>query len=374
RMLAERQGALLEYWRKALDGAPTVLDLPLDRPRPEVQTFEGGVVDLDLRPELMARLEAVCRRQGVTLYTLLLGAYGILLQRHSGQADILIGTPTATRPQASMASAISYLINLVVMRLRFDGAEDLPSFLGALRRQVARSLSHADLPFPVLVENLRQEGASQAHPLVQAMFIYQKAPLGGAPDLTGLALGAPGARIEAGDLALESVPIENRTAQFDLTLIFGEGQRRSRLAFNYSTSLFERRTVELLARRFEVLLEGIAAEPDRAVSALPVLAPGEAETLMRTWNETSTPAEEELCIHQLFEAQVAASPDREALVFEDRSLTFAELDAAANRIAHLLAGRRSGPGHRVGVCLPRGPEMLATLLGVLKTGAAYVPL
>jgi len=374
-MLAGERGARLRaYWRERLGGELPALDLPTDRPRPPVQSFAGATQRLRLPAELSARLAALGRERQATPFMTLLAAFQALLYRYTGQADLAVGVPTAGRGRASLAGVVGYFVNPVVIR---SGLQESPSFerlLAQVRGSVVEAFEHQDYPFPLLVEELQPERDPSRSPLFQAMFVLQRAPRLKGQDLTPFALNEPEVRIEVGGLPVVSTPLPERFAQFDLTLTMGEVEDGLLATFNYNTDLFDETTVARMAHHFETLLAGIGAAPDCRVADLPLLAGAERHRLLVKWNHTRAWYPEEALVTDLFERQVEQTPDAAAVVFHDAGLSYRELDARANRLAHHLLRLDLAPEDRVGIFLERSHGLVAALLSVLKTGAAYVPL
>ncbi|MGB8509398.1 MAG: amino acid adenylation domain-containing protein [Pyrinomonadaceae bacterium] len=356
------QGEALErelaYWRKQLEGAPAVLELPTDRPRPAVQSFRGGRRQFTLGEGVSGRVSEVARGEGVTQFMLLLAAFDVLLSRYSGQQDIMVGAPVAGRERVEIESLIGFFVNTLVMRARVEGTTTFRELLAQVREQTLAAFLHQSLPFEKLVEELQPERTLSHSPLFQVMFTFQN------PSVESLAL--PG-------LTLSPLDEESGTAKFDLTLLMhGAGERLSG-TLEYNTDLFDARTVARMIEHFEVLLEALTLNPHRPVSTLPLMTESE-----RAWLSSLSEAVErfapEGCLHQLFEAQAMRTPDAVALTVEADSLTYRELNSRANMVANHLRSAGITPDTPVGICTERSAEMVVGLLGILKAGAAYVPL
>jgi amino acid adenylation domain-containing protein len=372
-MLAGEEGERLRARLvERLAGAPTVLALPTDRPRPPVRGHRGSAHVFTLSPGLSARLHELARAEGVTPYVLLLAAFQVLLHRWSGQDDFLVGSPASGRTRPGLAGIAGFLVNTVVLRARMG---DDPSFRDLLRRTrdaALAALGAQGYPFERLVEQLHPERDASRTPLVQVLFVLQQADRLRAA--TACALGIDGAREERGGLALESLAVETGAAQFDLALAMGEVEGRLAGSLRYDADLFEPDTVRRMATHLERLLEGIAAAPETPVGRLPLLPPAETQRVVHGFNATEVRfAEGDALLHRLVEAQAARTPDAVAVVFGDEAVSYRDLDDRANRIARHLRGLGVGPEVRVGVCLERSVEMVAALLGVLKAGGAYLP-
>ncbi len=352
----ERQ---LDYWRRALDGAPPVLDLPIDRPRPAVRSARGAHRSFALSPGLAAEVSGLARREGTTLFAALLAGFQVLLARWSGQEDVVVGSPVANRNRLETEPLIGFFVNTLVLRLDLAGD---PGFRGALRRvreAVLGASEHQDLPFEKLVEELAPARDGRSTPLFQVLFALQNAAPG--------TLRFPG-------LAMEPVETESGLAKFDLLLAIAEAGEGLSATFEYSVDLFEAATIERLADRFNGLLQSVVADPERRVSELPVLSAAERRQVLLTWNETATGYPRNTTLPELFAFWAGRTPAAEALRFGAEVLTYGELDARSNQLACHLQSLGVAPGGLVGVCLERSPELVVTLLAVVKAGAAYLPL
>ena len=357
------QGEVLEkelsYWKERLGGSPTVLELPTDRPRPAVQTFCGAIQPVRLPGGLSARLREMSRREGVTLFMTLLAGFQTLLHRYSGQDDIVVGSPIAGRTQSEVEGLIGFFVN--TLALRTDLSDDPPfrELLRRVRQVTLDAYAHQEVPFEQLVEVLQPHRALSHSPLFQVMFVLQNTPR--------QTLQLPG-------LTLSSLPVEGKTAKFDLTLALTDTEQGLIGALEYNTDLFDAATISQMAGHFETLLESIVADPKLPVSALALMTEPETERLLVEWNDTEVEYQAEPSLPTLFEAQVERSPEAVALVFEETRLSYRELNCRANQLAHHLRKLGVGPEVLVGICMERSPEMLLAILGVLKAGGAYVPL
>jgi amino acid adenylation domain-containing protein len=361
------QGEVLEqqmaYWREQLANAPAVLELPADRPRPVVQSFRGTTHSLAMSAELTESLKRLSRGEGVTLFMTLLAAFQTLLSRYTGQRGISVGTPIANRNRRETEPLIGFFVNTLVLHTEVRGAESFRQLLQRVREQTLGAYAHQDVPFEKLVEELQPERNLSTTPLFQVMFVYQNAETGGGDG----ALELPG-------LQLRGLETESRTAKFELTLAMSEGKQGLGADFEYNTDLFNAETIERLAQHFERLLESIVADPEQSIAELEWLSAAEQQRLLVEWNETHADYPLDQTIHRLFEEQVARTPEQTALVCGESSLTYAELNQRANQLAHYLRELAVGPEVRVGVLMERSVEMVVSPLGVLKAGAAYVPL
>jgi amino acid adenylation domain-containing protein len=356
-----------------LAGAPTVLALPTDHPRPAVRTERGAAHAFALDAGLATRLHELARAEGVTPYVLLLAAFQVLLHRWTGQDDFLVGSPASGRTRAGFAGTVGYLVNPVVLRARLGDEPSFRDLLARTREDALAALATQAYPFEQLVEQLHPERDASRTPLVQALFVLQQADR--LAPATACALGMDGVREERGTLALESVAVETGAAQFDLALAMGEAGGTLAGSLRYDAELFDAATAARMAGHFVRLLEGIAAAPETPVSRLELLPADEAREVVHAVNATDLPFEQgDATLHALFEAQAARTPDAVAVAFEGEEVTYAELDARANRLARRLRALGVGAETRVGICAERSVEMVVALFGVLKAGGAYVPI
>jgi amino acid adenylation domain-containing protein len=375
RMLDGPRGERLRlYWEKRLAGPLPVLDLRTDRPRPPVQTYRGASHALKLDAGLTRRLKTLARQADATLYVTLLAAFQTLLHRYTGQEDILVGTPTTGRGRAALSPLVGYFVNPVVMRTDLSGSPTFLELLGRVRQTVLDALAHREYPFPLLVQRLQPERDPSRSPLFQAMFVLQQAQTAQGQAASAFALGEAGAEMRSGRLAFESLALEQRVAQFDLSLAVAEADETLLASFEYNTDLFDATTVARMAGHFRTLLESIADDPGRTLSGLPWLTAEERRQLLVEWNSTAVDYPPAGNLAALFEAQAGRTPDAVALVFEDERISYGELNARANQLAHHLRHLGAGPETLIGVLMRRSVEMVVALLGILKAGAAYVPL
>ena len=349
----------LAYWRERLAGAPELLELPTDHPRPAVQTYRGAVVPVELSPELLERLEALGRSEGATLYMVLLGAFQVLLSKYGAGEDVVVGSPIAGRTRGEVEALIGFFINTLVLRTDLSGDPGFREVLRRVREVTLGAYEHQEVPFEKLVAELQPERSLSHAPLFQVMFTLQNAG-GGGGALAGLEVSVVGAAMEI--------------AKFDLSLVLTATPQGLRGGLNYSTELFEPGTAERMVRHLERVLEQVAADADARLSRLELLGDAERALVLEAWNRTEAEVPADRCIHELFEAQAARTPGAVAVVHEGEALPYAELNARANQLAHYLRRCGVGPEVRVGICLERSLELVVSLLAVLKAGGAYVPL
>ncbi len=348
----------LAYWRAQLAGAPELLELPTDRPRPAVQTFRGGRVPVVLPGELLDRLQALARGEGATLYMVLLAAFQALLSRLAGTDDVVVGSPIAGRGRRETEGLIGFFVNTLVLRGDLSGDPEFRALLRRVRDVTLNAYEHQDVPFERLVAELQPERSLAQGPLFQVMLALQTSEVSAGGGVDGLRIRPVGAALE--------------TARFDLTLDLAADPSGIRGGLEYRTDLFDQRTAERMVQRLARVLEQVAAEPERRLSGLDLLDDGERRAL-QAWSGTET-AYHPRPLHALFAEQAARTPDAPALVFDGRTVGYAELDAAANRLANHLLRCGAGPETIIGVVAERTPETVVTLLAILKAGGAYLPL
>jgi amino acid adenylation domain-containing protein len=349
----------LAYWRERLAGAPALLELPTDRPRPPVQTYHGAVERTHLSAELLPELRALARAEGVTLYMLLLAAFQVLLGKYAGTDDVVVGSPIAGRTRRETEGLIGFFVNTLVMRTDLGGDPSFRQLLRRVREGTLGAYEFQDVPFEKLVAELQPERRLDHAPLFQVMCTVRDGARGSA--------GLPGLRVE-------EAAAELRTSNFDLSLLLAVEDGELRGAMEYSTDLFERGTIQRMLRHLERVLEQAVATPDARISALELPDAAERAALVDGWNQTGAEVPSASSIHHLFQAQAARTPDAVALVHGERQLTYRELNEQANRLAAWLRRRGVRPEVRVGICMHRSPELIVSLLAVLKAGGAYVPL
>lgn len=352
----------LRHWMAVLRDVPAVLELPTDRPRDAVQGDAGSSRTLFLPAPLAGQVAGLARGEGATLFMVLLSAFSVLLHRYSGQGDFCVGTPVANRNRPELEPLIGLFVNTLALRVAVDPVESFASFLRRCRERVVGAFQHQDLPFGRLVEELHPTRDVSHTPLFQVMLVLQNAPL---PPL------------ELPDLLIETEDLEQRTAEFDLTLVVRElRDGRLRVGLEFSTALFDATTIARMAAQFRGLLEQGARAPDTPVSEMDILRPVERHQLLREWNDRPGPTglDGDVTVHELVRATIDALPDAVAVEGAGRTLSYRELGVRVNRLALRLRSLGTPPGGSVAVCLDRTPELVVALLAVLEAGAAYVPL
>ncbi len=348
----------LGYWREKLADLP-VLQLPIDRQRPPVQSFRGGSESIDLPIDLTNALRALSRREGATVFMTLLTAFKALLACYTNQEDIAVGSPITNRTRAETENLIGFFVNTLVLRTALDGDPSFCEALGRVRETALDAFEHQEVPFDTLVQALAPERHFNQNPLFQVMFVV---------------LNTRPERLRMHDLILSPIPIEDPSARFDLTMFLFEGLEGIHGSLAYSVDLFEAVTIRRMAGHFRKLLEGIVANPNARLSELRILTVAEEEQIVVQWNRTQTEFACRASIEELFEANVSKTPEAIALEYGTTSWTYRQLNERSNQLAHYLRSLGVGPEVLVGICVERSPDMVVGLLATLKAGGAYVPL
>ncbi|MDV3347375.1 amino acid adenylation domain-containing protein [Leptothoe sp. LEGE 181152] len=349
----------LSYWKRQLADSPARLELPTDYPRPAVQTFQGQRHRLTLPLALSQQLNQLGQQQGVTLFMVLLTAFQLLLSRYSNQSDIVVGTPIANRQQPELEPLIGFFVNTLALRTQIHPEDTVATLLHQVRQVALEAYAHQDVPFEQIVEALQPERSLAHSPIFQVLFSLQNVPV---------------ASTQIPGLTFTPMATETVTAKFDLTLSVEETEQGLITDWEYNSNLFEMATIERMASHFEILLTGFVLDESQRVVTLPLLSEAERHQLLVEWNDTAMPYPEHQCIHDLFEAQVERTPDAVAVSYLDNQLSYRELNTRANQLAHHLRTLGVGPEVLVGLCVERSLDMMVGLLGILKAGAAYVPL
>ncbi|ONH53354.1 non-ribosomal peptide synthetase [Pseudomonas cedrina subsp. cedrina] len=361
-MEAGEKDRQLAYWRARLGEVQPVLELPLDRPRPAMQNYQGARLDLVLQPALVEGLRALAQREGVTMFMLLLASFQSLLYRYTGQPDIRVGVPIANRNRLETEQLIGFFVNTQVLKAEIDGHMTFSQLLRQVKEQALGAQAHQDLPFEQLVEALQPERSLSHNPLFQVMFNHQSAAQAN-PDGQSL----PGLRVEG--LAWNS-----HTAHFDLSLDTEETAEGLLASLTYATALFDASTLQRFAAHWQTLLKGLVSNARLCVADLPILGRDERAQILHEWNPSQPARAAHSSVLHKFEQQVANQPQAIALIMDQRRMTYADLNARANRLAHKLIEQGVGADSLVGVAVDRSLEMIVALLAVLKAGGAYVPL
>jgi amino acid adenylation domain-containing protein/non-ribosomal peptide synthase protein (TIGR01720 family) len=349
----------LAFWRQKLADAPPLLELPLDHPRPAILSHRGRHVDFALSAALSMRLKALCKEQNTTLFMVLMAGFLALLYRYTAQEDISIGTPVANRNRVETEGLIGFFVNTLILRSQVSGEESFLDLLVDVRRTALEAFDYQDVPFEMLVDQLAPERNMSYSPLFQVMFDVQTSAV---------------EKLNMRGLQAELLELETGTAKFDLLLQFVDEKDGITGLFEFNTDLFDTSTIHCMVDHLVRLLQGAVTDPNQAVCELPLMSESEIDQLLVGWNDTAAETPVEKCIHILFEEQVQRTPDAPALVFKGSEWTYAELNRAANRLAHTLQDCGVGPEKMVGLYLERSMKLVTAMLAVLKAGGAYVPI
>lgn len=357
------QGAVLSeqlgYWKEQLANAPQLLELPADRPRPVYKTFHGAAVLFDVPQSLAGEVVQLGRLEGTTLFMTLLAAFYVLLYRYTGQEDLLVGTPIAGRNRRDVEGLIGFFINTLVMRARLSGQMSFRQLLQHVREICLQAYTHQDVPFEKLVEELHPERNLSHSPLFQTVFHLQN---------------VLNEELHLAGVAVSTVETDIKKAKFDLSLAISETSNGLKGILNYNTDLFDAGTIRRMATHFQKLLESAVRNPGEQIACMPILAAAEEKQLLVTWNDFKRDYGRERLVHEVLQDQARRRPDAVAVRFEHKTLTYAELNRRANQLAHHLRKLGVGSEDMVGICVERSLEMMVGLFGILKSGAAYLPL
>jgi amino acid adenylation domain-containing protein len=348
----------LAYWRKQLAGIPEQLELPRDHSRPAFQTFVADVYSFVVPPESMKRLKRVSEGNDATLYMTLLAVFALLLQRHSGETDIVIGSPIANRSGSQLEQMMGFLVNTLVMRVQVNALQSFQELLRSVRDMALEAFQHQDLPFERLVEELAAQRSLSTTPIFRVLFGLHHA-------------AAHAQRLKGIDV--EPVTIPDQWVRFDLELHVFESEQQTATYWMYNRDLFDRCRIMRMASQYGRLLEQVAIAPNQPVGSLDLLDPSERQQVLVEWNQRTMFAGDDL-LHRLFAEQAERTPHAAAVTYEQQSWTYTELNCRANQLAHYLLKQGVGPEVRVGICLERSLEMILAILGVLKAGGVYLPL
>jgi amino acid adenylation domain-containing protein len=348
---------LVSYWREQLDGVP-VLEFPTDRPRPSAVTFEGTFNRRTLPSELLEGVQELAKREGVTPFTVFLGAFFALLHRYTGQEDLVLGSPTGNRDHAEVEPLVGFFVNMLVLRADASGDPTFRDFVGRLRGLVQDAFSNGALPFEKLVDAVHPVRDPSRSPLFQIAYTFQN---------------ASGDPVELPGLDVDQTFVDPGTSRFDMSWNVFEQPDGLELHIEFNTRLFDPATIDQLIAHYEHVLRAVTTDPEQNLSRLPVMTEEEVQAVVHGWNGPRREVPE-TTITEWFEREVERAPDAVALVVEDRELSYDELNRRANRLAHELRELGAEPGRIVAFCLPRTEDLVVAVLGILKSGAAYLPL
>ncbi len=349
----------LAFWQQQLADIPAILPLPLDKPRPHIQSYRGTKQAFVISPELTTALKTLSQRENCTLFMILLAAFKVLLSRYTDTEDIVVGSPIANRNRTEIEGLIGFFVNTLVLRTNLAENPTFVELLARVRDCTLSAYANQDVPFDLVLDAIKSDRHLSHAPLFQVMFVLQNAPQ---------------SNIELPGLTWKSLEIEATTTKFDLTLLIEETKTELKACWEYNTDLFNPETISRMGEHFQTLLSGIVANPQQPIAQLPLLTPKEQQQLLVEWNATQAEYSLDKCIHQLFAEQAIKTPNAVAVIFGDSQLTYQELNSKANQLAHYLQQNGVKPNTLVGICCDRSLEMVISLLAVLKAGGAYIPL
>ncbi|WAC73173.1 amino acid adenylation domain-containing protein [Roseateles sp. SL47] len=349
-----------QYWKEQLGGAPALLELPTDRPRPAEQSYEGGQWSFEIPAQVSAGLQGLAQSQGATLFMTLLAGWAVLLSRLSGQKDIVVGTPVANRQRSEVEGLIGFFVNTLALRVRLEDDPTVQELLQQVKASTLDAYEHQDLPFEQVVEALQPQRSLSHSPLFQNMLSLNNTPVQGPLQLSGL--------------SISTLAPDSGSTQFDLSLALSETPEGLSATLSYASALYEPSSIQRLEGYLQAVLRGLVEDPTQRVSELALLSAAQRRQVLEEFNATARAYPQDELIHELFEEQVRARPQATALVYEQQQLSYGELNERANQVAHRLVQLGIRPDDRVAICMQRSVEMVVGLLGILKSGAAYVPL
>ncbi|RKH15280.1 amino acid adenylation domain-containing protein [Corallococcus sp. CA047B] len=355
---------LFTYWSKQLEGAPLLLELPMDRPRPPIHRFRGKTLTFGLSPAVSQGIEDLCRQESVTLFMGLLAGFSALLHRYSGQQDLIVGAPIAGRIRPEIEGIVGLFVNTLALRQDLSGN---PSFIELMRRAREVTLgayAHQDLPFEKLVEHFHPERSLSHALVVQVMFVLQNAPVLEVQPSAALQMTA----------TAEPWELSTGTSKCDLILFMSKSPEGLRATFEYDTDLFDSERIQRMASHLQTLLEAAVAQPSRPIASLPLLPKAERQRVLHAWNDATVEFPQDVCVHERFALQASLTPDAPAVTYGDLTLSYRQLDERSNQFAWHLRSLGVGPEVLVGLCVERSPDLIIGMLAVLKAGGAYLPL
>lgn len=373
-IVAGKREYLWEYWRSQLAGTLPVSDLPTDRRRPEIQTYNGSQVPLCIEKNLLSRLTRLCAQQGATLFVGLLAAFHAFLARYMGQDEVIIGCPAVGRSRPELAPLVGYFVNPLPLRASIADNPSFSVLLGRARTAAFNALKHAEFPFHLMAERLELSRDASRSPIFQTMLVMQQSPPGYA-DLLPLAVNLPGPAMRTGGLSFAPIALPQQSAQFDLMLVAAQIGDEIPGFLQYNSDLFDESTISRMAQYFTGLLEEMVSDESRGVREMPLVKDAERSEILYGWNDTACEfPESDQLLHELIALQVQRTPEAEAVRFGKNSMTYAELDRRSTQLAHHLRACGAGPETLVGICMERCLEMMVGMVAILKTGAAYLPI
>jgi len=349
----------LEYWQEYLQGMPPALEIITDYPRPSVQSHRGKQFKFTLEPAVAEKLAQLSKKRNVSLFNTLMAAVQLFFYKYTQQQDFGIGAPIANRHRREVEEIVGFFVNTIVLRARFDKDVSFLQLLDRVKNDILEATAHQDIPFERIVEEVMPQRDLSRSPLFQVMFDLQKAPF---------------KSLKISNAELKIFDIEINVAKFDLLFLVMDVEGEFQCTLEYNTELFKESTIERMAAYFSTLLEHIAENPEHPISELPLLTPEEQRRILLEWNDTTTDYPRKKTVQELFEKQAAERPNSPAVKYGRVLLTYSELNKRANKIAHYLKIHNVAPGDYIALYLERSPDMIASILGILKAGACYVPL
>jgi len=359
-MQGETLDQQLDYWRSQLEGAPQVLDIPTDRPRPSIESHRGALYSFPIDPAVRKGLGELCRSEGITLFMVLLAALDILLWRYSGQDDLLVGVPIANRDREELEGLVGLFVNTLIVRNDLSGDPTVQELLQRVRQRCLDAYAHRELPVETLVEHLQPTRDLSRNPMFQVMLVLENK--------------SQQPRFEATGLKATAIDVDRKATHIDWTLYVEESDEELRGIVEYATDSFDTETIARMSQHWHAILEGMVSNAESTISELALLTDAERKQLVNEWNTTEREYPDQDCLQELIQKQARQFPEKTAVACGESTLTYAELDLRANRFANVLRSRGVQRGQRVGICVERSTNMLAAVLGIMKAGAAYTPL
>ncbi|MCU7495892.1 MAG: amino acid adenylation domain-containing protein [Ignavibacteria bacterium] len=364
----------LDYWKHQLSGELPVVNLPFDKARPPVKTYNGAVFSFQINNKITNRLKTIVRDENSTLYILLLSAFNILLSKYTNQDEIIVGSPGAGRTHSELENIVGYFVNSMVIRSQVKEDLSFREYLHGIRKTVLEALDHQDYPFSLLVEKMQHYRGASRSPFFDVMFVLERPHLLKELGLAGFILSDSGAKINIGGLKMESYYIEQKVAQFDLTLSIVEKADSLSASFQFNTDLFEKGTISQMAEHFRNLLTEIAENPQKRISEMSLVSKMERNSLVNMWNSVNNNFQEKLLIHELFEEYVGLNPQAVAVKFDGSTVTYGQLNHLAEKVKSRLERMNLPAETPVGIYSRRSIEIIAGILGIFKAGLTYIPL
>ncbi|HEX2961922.1 MAG TPA: condensation domain-containing protein, partial [Ignavibacteriales bacterium] len=364
----------LDFWKHQLSGTLPVLNLPVDKARPPIKTYNGAVLSFQINNKITNRLKTIVRDENSTLYIVLLAAFNILLSKYTHQDEIILGSPAAGRNHSELENIVGYFVNSMVIRSRINEGTSFKEYLRNLRKVVLEALDHQDYPFSLLVEKMQHYRGASRSPFFDVMFVLERPHLLKELGLAGFIISDSGAKINIGGLKMESYYIEQKVAQFDLTLSIVEKADSLSASFQFNTDLFGKSTIRQMAEHFQHLLTEIAENPAKRINEISLISKTERYALVNMWNSANNNFHEKLLIHELFEERVKINPGAVAVAINGKEITYSRLNCLADKIKRRLEMMNLPAETPVGIYSRRSIDIIAGILGIFKAGCTYIPL